>query len=103
MVLAFAASWALKVAHHWCMHHTHREVPVCAAAHQGTAKHLHDERYNPDDCSICAFIFAVPELVTVSVPLARTPVVLRRLLPAYSLPFISTQPNTARLRGPPVV
>ncbi len=65
--LFLLASMMLKTGHLLMLEHAHHHVPVCPSEHNNHATHLHDERFNPDTCSICAFLFAVPELP----PLAR--------------------------------
>ncbi|MCC6459276.1 MAG: hypothetical protein IT260_02320 [Saprospiraceae bacterium] len=67
LALIFLASWALRSGHTLLVHnHAHHDVPVCTAEKEGhRTVHLHDERYQPDDCSVCAFLFATPELIPV--------------------------------------
>lgn len=101
MALIFAAFWSLKTAHVLFWHHAHHNAPVCEAAHDERASHLHDERYNPDDCSICAFICAIPEIQPVSVQLP-TLRVFTNALPVHLL--VSCTPADVShtcLRGPP--
>ena len=102
LALVVVSSWSVKTIHSLCMHHERHGAPVCEAAHEGRSMHLHDERYTPDDCSVCAFIFAIPEIVTVPT-LVQPPVAWARPLPvAPATPFHAVYANDIRLRGPPV-
>lgn len=102
LALVFVASWSLKTLHGLCMHHAHHGAPVCEAAHEGgNTQHLHDERYTPDDCSVCAFMFAVPEIVGMPL-LPGAPAEARTTLPAAPVePLLPVYANDIRLRGPP--
>lgn len=62
LALVFLMSLTLKTGHLLLLHHDHHDAPTCEVGHDSNTAHLHDERYNPDDCSICAFLFATPEL-----------------------------------------
>lgn len=99
--LVFLASTMLKTGHLLLLHHDHHETPVCEIGHNDSGTHLHDERYNPDDCSICAFLFAVPELVSVHVSLKKQEMPSRGL--AFASGTLATSPalHAIRLRGPP--
>ncbi len=83
------------------LNHVHHALPVCETGHKTPATHLHDERYNPDGCSVCAFLFAVPELVHGKL-FTKTP------KPLVTCTAIHTQKQHAasehlsiQLRGPP--
>jgi len=102
LALVFVFSWSLKTAHTLFMHHAHHDVPVCEAAYDGSSsKHFHDERYHPDDCSVCAFIFAIPEIVSVPVLLQPPVLVAARAFIAPPTPFRPVEADAVRLRGPP--
>ena len=103
LALLLGVSWSLRMGHALLMHHTHRDLPVCEAAQQGNATHLHDERYHPDDCSVCAFLFAIPDLVGVSFLLERPERIARRSLPVFIPPCLTARTNSVQLRGPPVL
>lgn len=99
--MVFLASMTLKTGHLLLLHHEHHDVPVCEVGHDDSSVHLHDERYNPDDCATCAFLFAVPELVSVHVSLqAFSP--LSENAPATPCAIVPLSAlHTIRLRGPP--
>ena len=80
---------------------SHHAVPVCESGHTSPATHLHDARFNPDDCSICAFLFAVSELIPVKVVVHSPKMVALRspLSPEKSLPVL--EHVSLLLRGPP--
>lgn len=103
LALVFVSSWSLKTVHTLVMHHAHHDVPVCAAAYEGSSKHFHDERYQPDDCSVCAFIFAVPEIVSVSVLLQPPALVAGREMANPPSRCYSVDPDSVRSRGPPFI
>ena len=84
-------------------HHEHADRPSCEVAtnHQGT--HLHDERYAGEDCSLCAFVLAIPDVFSISVlisPAAQLPDTAQQML--YENRHIHTVFDTISLRGPPV-
>lgn len=81
--------------------HIHHAIPVCESGHKTPASHLHDSRYNPDDCSVCAFLFAVTELVPVSTCIHPPKLQLVRSLPMASQTFTVLEHSTTLLRGPP--
>lgn len=99
--LVLLASLMLKSGHQLLQHHEHPAKPVCEAEHTGNSTHLHDERYNPEHCSICAFLFATPELAPVSVWLKKAiPCVADNPL-ALPIPLLQSAYHATRLRGPP--
>lgn len=62
----FCLSVAARAAHHLFFHSAH-EHEICSDFQPDfKTTHLHDERYHFDDCSVCAFIFSVPEFVSMS-------------------------------------
>ncbi|MBK6929609.1 MAG: hypothetical protein IPH12_01640 [Saprospirales bacterium] len=101
--LAFVAAWGLKTSHLLLLHHVHHTIPVCEAEHDENSAHLHDARYNPDDCSICAHLLAVPELVSVSAALAAPAPARQDCLAVRPRPLRSCSPEVSRSRGPPVL
>lgn len=101
LALVFVASWSVKTIHGLCMHHEHHDVPVCEAAHEGNVQHLHDERYTPEDCSVCAFIFAVPEIVCVPVFSPLPVPAEKRETTTLPSPYRPVYGDAVRLRGPP--
>lgn len=104
LVLIFASMWSLKVGHALLAHHEHAEHPVCEAATDHHGAHLHDERYAGEDCSLCAFVLAVPEVFSISVlisPVAQLPDSMQPSL--YETPHSKTVFDTTTLRGPPAI
>jgi len=99
--IVLLASLMLKSGHQLLLHHEHPAKPVCEAAHAGKSTHLHDERYNPDTCSICAFLFATPELVPVSVSLKNIQSLVKDCPPVPHAPHVYLTHCATRLRGPP--
>lgn len=66
LLALFCLSVAARVAHHLFFHAAH-EHEICTDFQTDfKTTHLHDERYHLDDCSVCAFIFSVPEFVSMS-------------------------------------
>lgn len=85
------------------LHHEHVSTPVCDTRHEGKGIHLHDAGTHADDCSVCAFLFATPEL-TVQ-PALVTPIggFADVAEPAYEKPGVKTACDTTSKRGPPVL
>lgn len=106
LVLLFAAAWLLRTVHGFILHpgHTHDRL-VCTAFYDGRPgkTHLHDKRYAVEDCPVCDFAFAIPELLSVTA-LLTPPAVLHdsvaTILPASER---STLKDTTFRRGPPVL
>lgn len=66
LLLLFCLSVAARATHHLFFHSAH-EHEICSDVQPDfKTTHLHDERYHIDDCSVCAFIFSVPEFVSMS-------------------------------------
>ncbi len=100
----FAASTGLKTGHLLLHHHHHRETLPCSARHeQGNPFHLHDERYSAEDCLVCAFWFATPEMPCAGPSLPNYTVVWRLHLPLLEETFQALAPTHRYLRGPPAV
>ena len=96
--------WSLKVGHALLAHHEHAEHPVCEAATDHHGAHLHDERYAGEDCSLCAFVLAVPDVFSISVLVSTA-----ASLPPATSPMLyetrhdKTAFDTTDLRGPPAI
>ena len=97
----FFASWMLKSGHFLLADHIHEDKPACDAEHTGKSKHLHDARYSNEDCAVCSFLLAVPELVSVSSSLHAPKPVANKNIQAPVVPFQSGAKDSVRLRGPP--
>ncbi len=69
LVLLFAAAWLLRTVHGVVLHHQHAHNRLACTAfhdeHPGKT-HLHDMRYAVEDCPVCDFGFAVPELISIT-------------------------------------
>ncbi|MFN4255645.1 MAG: hypothetical protein ACK4Q5_11625 [Saprospiraceae bacterium] len=101
LAMLFAGTFVLRSAHH-LFFHDHAHHPVCEktfARDGGT--HIHNEEYKPDDCSACAFLFAIPEIVSITA-LVRQPVAVSDSLPCpVAQFFIGKDCEGTHLRGPP--
>ncbi|HOY07328.1 MAG TPA: hypothetical protein PLO67_18095 [Saprospiraceae bacterium] len=104
LLLVFLAMWSVKMGHAFFAHHQHADRPVCEAAADHSTAHVHDERYAGEDCSLCAFVLAVPDVFSISVLLnapSSTPDT------AVLLPYESRSGQTAFdttvSRGPPAI
>lgn len=102
-LFVFAAAWLLRVAHGYAAHAGHgHERPVCSAAHAGSDKiHLHDERYAANDCPVCAFWFAVPELPSITVLQSHQTILAATAAPEYQSADVRRTPEANFRRGPP--
>lgn len=93
----------LKTGHLLMLEHAHHHVPVCAAEHDQHATHLHDERFNPDSCSVCAFLLAVPDLAPLTTALNPPQPLAGRKPTGIVFPHLCASAQAIRLRGPPVL
>lgn len=96
--------WMLKMSHALASHHRHTDRPVCEAASDRSDTHLHDERYAGEDCSLCAFVLAVPDYISFSVLLTSAspaPDTAQTML--YESLRGKTAFDTTVLRGPPAI
>jgi len=105
LALVFAAACSLKTVHSLLLHHAHADHPVCEAAYEHQGVHLHDERYSPDDCSLCAFVLSVPEMLSISAFVTRAVKLPDSESPNfYHAPVNSkTACDSTLRRGPPVI
>ncbi|MEQ1747633.1 MAG: hypothetical protein ABMA02_19550, partial [Saprospiraceae bacterium] len=101
LCFVFLVSLTLKSGHALLLNHIHHAVPTCETGHDAAGAHLHDGRYNPDDCSICAFLFAVPELVSISVVIKKPQPVTGDSPVAPAFPHFDCAHHLVHLRGPP--
>lgn len=104
MTLIFAAACSLKTVHGLLLHHSHAARPLCEAKYDGKGAHIHDERYAANDCSLCAFVLSVPEMLSISALFAPP-----AKLPDSESPVLYQQPAVKKTacdstlrRGPPV-
>ncbi|MBK8965515.1 MAG: hypothetical protein R3D58_21365 [Saprospiraceae bacterium] len=101
--LFLLASMMLKTGHLLMLEHTHHHVPVCTDDHDKHATHLHDERFNPDACSICAFLFAIPELSASEKQFHYPHPFFDRTPVGNTSPFHGATLPVIYLRGPPAL
>ncbi|MBK9338936.1 MAG: hypothetical protein IPM98_21320 [Lewinellaceae bacterium] len=101
LALVFLMSLTLKTGHLLLLHHDHQDIPTCEAGHDSHTAHLHDERYNPDDCSICAFLFATPELTAHLIRPEVPGRVFSQVLSSLDVSHHLSAPYATQLRGPP--
>jgi hypothetical protein len=104
LVFVFVAMWSLKMGHALLAHHEHADRPTCYVATDHDSTHLHDERYAGEDCSLCAFVLAVPDVFSISV-LVSTAASLPPATPPmlYETRHDKTAFDTTDLRGPPAI
>ncbi|MBL7797458.1 MAG: hypothetical protein JNJ90_13265 [Saprospiraceae bacterium] len=102
MGLVLLASLMLKSGHHLLLHHDHGTKPACHTDHTGSSTHLHDERYNPDDCSICTFHFGASEPAPIPVLLLKQQAYTQACPLPPATPHLTDTGYSTLLRGPPV-
>lgn len=98
----FTLSLGLRAAHGWLSHADEHVHEVCAADHNGPQKHIHDDRYKPDHCQLCAFFLSasvLPERIALCLPARDYPFVR---LPFATVPRAGTELASNRGRAPPV-
>ena len=104
LLVVFGSMWMLKTVHALSAHHQHLDRPVCEAALDHNAVHIHDERYSGEDCSLCAFVLAVPEFIACPALIASDLVLLHADQPLlYESHSVKATFDTVALRGPPAV
>jgi hypothetical protein len=101
--LLFTISTMWQAGHVFFQHqHDRHALPVCLAAHDDSGgTHLHDQRYQGETCSLCAFIFAVPELIEWPALPALPAAVFQRRALSYLSPACHTVCTAQPQRGPP--
>ena len=104
LLLIFLTMWSVKMGHAFFAHHRHTDRPVCEAALDHSTAHLHDERYAGEDCSLCAFVLAVPDVFSISALPNDAPSV------PYTAPLLPYESRTGQSafdttvsRGPPAI
>ncbi len=101
--ISFVASWGLRTGHLLLHCEHHHALPCSARYDESRTYHLHDKRYSADDCWVCAFWFATPDL-----PIAG-PLLTAVYLEAEDTLAVSLETHIAapvrlrRSRAPPVV
>jgi hypothetical protein len=95
----------LRATHTLFLHHDDHDRPVCEAGYRGNTKHIHDERYGVrDECPLCAFLFSVPELISMaSAVQLRSSALTETAMPVYDLPRLLAPHDPCLRRGPPAL
>lgn len=97
----FLLSFGLRSAHGWLSHADEHLHEVCDADHNGRQKHIHDDRYKPDHCQLCAFFLSasvLPERITLRLPARDYPFML---LPFAAVCWAGKELSSNRGRAPP--
>lgn len=104
LMVIFTAGWSFKSLHTLFVHTADHNKSVCSIyydIHAG-GKHIHDERYSKDECSLCAFVlssFEAPACL-------EFPVISKTVFHSISFPaesvFLGQSLEVTRLRGPPL-
>lgn len=105
LALLFTTVWSVSSLHDFFLHHDH-EHPVCEAAYEGSnGTHIHDDRYEANDCSLCAFVLSVPEVLSfLTLPTQPTKLPDSESPNFYHSPTQSkTACDSTLRRGPPVI
>ncbi len=103
LALLFTTVWSVNSLHDFFLHHEH---PVCEAAYDGgSGVHIHDERYEAGDCSFCAFVLSVPEVLSfLTLPVSSSKLPDSESPNFYHSPVQSkTACDSTLRRGPPVI
>jgi hypothetical protein len=105
-LLVFLAGWSMGTMHQLLSHHDHGDKISCIleAEHDPDVAHIHDERYENDHCSLCAFLLSTPELLSISAVLKAVECdpVSRDSFHCTASPARAAHDTTC-LRGPPVL
>lgn len=101
--VSFWVAEGLRIGH-WLLHekHNHRAFPCSARYDKNRAHHLHDERYSIDDCWICAFWFAIPDLPVAEPYLVTVSAEAEDISPIFLDAYVAILPPLRRSRAPPV-
>jgi hypothetical protein len=102
--MVFSLGWMLKTAHVLLAHtHDHGEHLVCALDYGQNATHIHDERFAPDDCSLCAFVLSDSEPPSLfDIRCSILPPLPRRGVASLPTLLADRRPSHISLRGPPM-
>lgn len=103
ILLLLLASQMVRTGH-WLLHHAHHETLPCSAREEGpNTFHLHDERYSAEDCFVCAFWFAFPDLPADRPFLSAWVIAKKAALPGFLENFAAASRPQRYLRGPPAL
>jgi len=102
LALLFTTVWSVSSLHDFFLHHEHA---VCEDAYDGKGAHIHDERYEASDCSLCAFVLSVPEVLSfLALPTQPSKLPDSATPNLYHSPVQSkTACDSTLRRGPPVI
>lgn len=102
MGISFVASWGLRTGHLLLHCEHHHALPCSARYDESDTYHLHDERYSADDCWVCAFWFATPDLPAAGPCLVAIDAETYGALPVFLDTHTATPRRLRRSRAPPV-
>jgi hypothetical protein len=102
LTLLFTTAWSANSLHDFFLHHEH---PVCEAAYDGKGVHIHDERYEAHECSLCALLLSAQGLVSIlTLPHLSSKLPESESPNFYHAPVQSkTACDSTLRRGPPVI
>ncbi len=102
-LVLFCFSAGLRVVHHLFLHQ-HDDREICQDfQHDEKTTHLHDERYQPEKCEVCAFIFSIPEFVSISALVFRESKLADSLKIEAQKTCVPSEVDSIYLRGPPMI
>jgi hypothetical protein len=101
--VSFLASWGLRTGHLLLHGEHHHALPCSARYDERNTYHLHDERYSADDCWVCAFWFATPDLPAAGACLVAVDVESDGALPIFLETPSGALLRLRRSRAPPAV
>jgi hypothetical protein len=103
LLAGYGAFWITWTTHQYSHGHNHAaERQYCIDTTAGDF-HFHDEDYAVDDCSLCQFLPATPEIATVEITLPATSALFYRGTVGFAGFFDGIALRALYLRGPPVV
>lgn len=101
--ISFVASWGLRTGHLLLHSEHHHALPCSARYDESNTYHLHDERYSADDCWVCAFWFATPDLPAAGPRLEAVVAETHSALPVFLETHTAAPLRLRRSRAPPAV
>lgn len=102
MGISFVASWGLRTGHLLLHCEHHHALPCFVRYDESNTYHLHDERYSADDCWVCAFWFATPDLPAAGPCIVAVDAETHGALPLFLETHNAVPLRLRRSRAPPV-
>ncbi|MCS7036667.1 MAG: hypothetical protein RMJ33_01705 [Saprospiraceae bacterium] len=100
--VSFLASEGLRTGHRLFHGDHHHGTLTCLARYErSNTYHLHDERYSADDCWVCAFWCATPDLPSVGPSLAAIGAEVTSAIAVFLETYTAAPPQLQRSRAPP--